>query len=490
MTVLDQIDLKIRAGHVPEARALLLALLRRKSAKRADRTKLANCLWRVGLPARGLRVLSPSLAKDGNERWAEFPDETAEYAVCLAKLGAFEESKRLLQLPEVASVRQAALYLGFCYLETWDYERAIPHLTQYVKNESLSSYHRLVGLANLAAALVYEREHVKARPILRRLLHDAHLGEYVFLLGFALETAAADQILSGRFSDAEKFLADAERRWSTVDGFDKFFLEKWRAILSLRRDGKKDELSAVREKALSIGHWETARDCDRHLAIVDKDAHKVLEVYFGTPYPALRRKLLAEFGLVNIPEHFAIRIGKGKGEPLPVRTLIERDISLSAQSRALFSLLASESYRPQRLATLFGWLFPDERFNAVSTPKRMHEAIRRLEKWLKAKRIPLFVEEIGSVYRLQASRPVDLWVSRPGDGGESWRPLLYKLHRGWGTAPFAVRDVEKTLSLPRRTVIRRLQSLVASGHLRRIGTGSRTRYQLLDKIQPYLKEVG
>lgn len=483
MNILNSIEEAIRLGNFKAAVKQLDSISRRHGFKDYPADKIANFLWRVGLPKRGIRVVLTSIGEPDVNVFKASPDIAAEYAACLIRVGAFEDAKSILEIPEVASRPRSALYMGYTFAENWEYSKAIQYFSDYIRKPHLPQYSKLVGMANLASSMIYEKEHEAVKPVLRSLLYDAQLNKNLFLLGYVLEIAAADKVLSQDQVGANKFLDEAEQRWKAVEGPDQIFLKKWRAIAKLIKKPDAKAIHAVEEvqrEASSAGIWEAVRDCERYIVVATKDVERLTHLYFGTPYAAFRERLLLDFGDVELPKRYTWKLGENAKKQLHTSVLVDpkerMQLGLSGKPLALFSTLSRDFFRPLRLGTLFNWMQPDEHYDLRTTPHRVRESIRRLQGWFGDQKYPLVVEETGAGYRLVASRAFEIELELPESVGKSWRPLIVTLSEGLGNQPFSIGEAASLTHIPRRTLIRHLQSLVMSGHLIKTGTGPLTRY--------------
>ena len=111
----------------------------------------------------------------------------------------------------------------------------------------------------------------------------------------------------------------------------------------------------------------------------------------------------------------------------------------------LLGALASDFYRPFRLASLHALLYPDQYFNPVSSPARFHQATRQLRAWLKASGLSLRLEETDGLYRLRGKGAL---VVGPAPCGMRNDTAMSRLQREFGGGPFAIADAMKRLDLP------------------------------------------
>ncbi len=402
--------------------------------------------------------------------------------MCLCQLGCLPEAHWLLAFPQIQQTPRAGLYRSFCWMREWRYQEAAEELTRWVQSATLPRYWKRVGQANLASALVYNGDFLAARALLSSLLHDLHLHQNQFLLGFVLEVAAAERVLASEPKQAAVFLREAAQRWSSVVGYDRLFLKKWEILAEVADNPSSEEalaaLDSFLEECRLSGQTETVRDCLRYRALWTKDSALATQLYFGTPRAAFRQKIRQEFGVLPLPPQVSFTLGTGSPSascdllvaPPREATVAERN------ALSLFAILASDQFSPQRPEQLFARLYPDERFVPGRTRKRLTQNIRRMNSWLLQRKIPLFAEESPQGYALRSRQTTVLHVPLPDDMSHRWQPFLQKLRHHFADEDFATADVCRVTDENRRTVIRRLQSLVALGCLEQKGTGAKVRY--------------
>jgi hypothetical protein len=265
-----KIDEWVRTGNGNRARHLLHRLSESGAFHRLPREEaapIAALARRSGLPMLGLALLTPYVRPSHRRPAEPTPREKAEYAGCLAYVGATGEALEILKTLDAASLPMVYLFRSFAHISRWEYAMAIPYLKLYVRAESLTPYQRLVGRLNLADALVQTGNTLGAGALLRDLLHRASIQRHGNLTGKALEIAAQKFIFQKRWSQAEPLLERAEWLLRDSESLDLFFVRKWKAVISLFRDHRTTRLESVRAEALQRHHWETARDCDRFRAI-------------------------------------------------------------------------------------------------------------------------------------------------------------------------------------------------------------------------------
>ena len=391
---------------------------------------------------------------------------------------------------------EALLFRVFALVARWEYAETVPLLEAYLASPRVTGYRRLVGKMNLAIAHLVESRLDTAGTLLEELLTETQGDALRRLHGIALEHAAQRALLAGQWAEAERYLDRAEAAIGDPRGLQQFFMRKWRALLELERSGAGEpslrQLDAVRAEAAERGHWETIRQCDRFQSIRVRDRSLLHRLVFGTPFEEYRRRLLIDFKEpVRLPEEFRWSPGGSVGGPevdLYAGILLKRETGTSTEGkeglesgsvahRALVAL-ASDFYRPLRVASLHFRIYPGEFFNAVSSPTRVHHALAGLREWVTRQRFPMTTALAGGGIRLRALAPCTLLVRREGVIAERGVRELTLLKASFGERLFSASEAERTLEMPLRSCVRLLGEQVSSGRLERRGQGRATRYRL------------
>lgn len=164
---LNEIDAAIRQGLIRQAASRIQELWKgAQSLSRLERLELARLARRAYLPGVAILLLRPWV-RPSSARAMETearPEETLEFASALIAVGARTEGVELLKSVDASRFPERDLFASFALFSSWDYASALPLLRRYTRHKGLSDYARLVGRANLAAALVHERSSRK-RPL-------------------------------------------------------------------------------------------------------------------------------------------------------------------------------------------------------------------------------------------------------------------------------------------------------------------------------------
>lgn len=487
--MLDEIDRLIRAGKSQSAREKLndaVAGLKAKDAPRA-----ANLAWRCHIPELGLKILGPIVRPAHAEARHATEEEKAEYAVCLIKLGATDEGLSLLDSTSVDKCGRSALYRAFAHITRWEYAKSNLLLESYLKNEP-DPYARIVGEINLVQGLLFEKQFEASDEYLLKLKEATAREEFKLARGTVLELSAVRYLFASQYEKSQAHLTEASELLAQTAGLPLFFIEKWRTILEFLRGGGKNHaiIQNLREKARTVSHWETLRECDRVESVAKSDLSLFKQVYFGTPYESYRRKLSVDYpGSYDLPSFYPWTLGTED------RTHCEIDLStgeiwckkkkvaLERLPLKLLVVLCTDFYRPFRIASLHHALHPGEYFNPVSSPARVHRAVQRLRQTFRDHKIGLGIAHTEGFYQLgseDGKRKV-IHVSKTPPLLEGVSPELFKLQRMFAHQTFSLKEAAETLGLPSRTVSRIVERAEYSGEVLRTGSGRSTRYHFLTK---------
>ncbi len=272
-------------------------------------------------------------------------------------------------------------------------------------------------------ALLFERLFRDAKEVLAQTQKEALRQNATLLLGNICQMAAELHIQLGEWEQAEKRLAEAEAIIKDPGRLSHLFIRKWRACITILKKGGVEsglkELSLVRREALKSKNGETIRDCDRLEAVVTKNRDLFLKVYFGTPFPSFRHRLLSDFGEVEIPpfyswgdSHASLKVDVLKGEVTGAK---KKGVQLNPGEpvHRLLCHLCSDFYNPFRVRVLYGWLFPGTPFHPKFSEGKVRETVQDLFEWIKTSKLPLLLQEEEGAFFLQFIGPISLLIPPP-----------------------------------------------------------------------------
>lgn len=481
-TFFEEVDELVKAGALAQAKDLL-----RKSRQRnfpADEVgKICLLARRVGMPELALRLLAPIVRPQGRVRSEATAEHFTEYGGALIHVGSTLEGMKLLEGIKAPFPPQALLYWSFGCFSRWEYGRAIPKLEEYVKRPELTPYEALVGKANLAAAMVYERTE-KAHDFVLEIIRECEEKKADRLRLNMLISLCDISSFQKNLGEARGALEKAKALLSSTTSFDALFLEKWFAILDLM-EKKPDALSSietVRKKALLMRHWETIRNLDYHLVMQTRNRALLSKLYFGTPYKILKERIVKDFGEPwDAPDHYDWQPPAAKKSAKLVDLSdhhgLEKQFSkLKAGQLAskLISVLTSDLYRPFGIGSLFGHIFPDEYYNYLSSPTRIHQLVKRSRAVVEP--LGLKISENHSLYSI-AESALRIRIPRELSLAPRMDSLLVSLQREYpAPAVFSAPEAAESLRLNYWSVVRWLKDAVANGTLEKSGAARATRY--------------
>jgi hypothetical protein len=470
----SELDIAIRQGKSLLVRKKLLQLDRSKIS-RPYRARYANLFRRSGLPEISLRLLNRIVRSPTSAVNDATPEEKTDYAASLIAIGASSEGLQLLREFPSHDHPDALLQMAIGYVTRWEYLQAIPVLLDLLRHPNCSEYQNIVGRINLASALVIENQLKEAEDLLLGL-HRELVGrpEFALVLGNTYELLAQIATAQKDHTLARTLIAEGTKLQAMHTGITSLLLEKTQAINNaldpLYRSLGIRQLQSVLSNAQKYKRWETCREAHLYLSRVLNDQASFMKVYFGTPFPNYRRRMLREFPQENaLPnEYVCLAQGAFQSYPLVFDTLSgelegsSSHLAFASLPHKLLCLLAGDFFRPYRVSKMFAELYPDEYFDPYSSPDRVHKAIIRLRQELQEQNIPLVVlrERGGEGYTLSPSGSVALRVYKESLVCSRSEMYFAKLSRTWGAerhAELTKAQIEQRLHLSTRSVSRILR---------------------------------
>ncbi len=485
------IDERIRSGQQSQAR-LTLSKISPSDLKRSDFGRFANLLSRAGLFQKGLRLLNP-FVRHSRLRDGASPEERLEYAYLLIKIGALNEARSILTQLNPAMHPDSLLYTTFALTPEWRYEETIPLLREYLTHIGAARpYQALIAKVNLAAALIFCRHDDEAAGLLSEAKTAAAGLNAGFLLGSLHELSAQLAIAQENFTAADAALNEASRLLQTAVTAEHLYVRKWRLVLEFLRSPRPAELAgelkSLRTFALAKREWEVARDLDFQLLKRLHEEETFAFLYCGSPTEVFRRRLEKSYPAFPLPaDAYA-----WSGEPRALAAADAYDVQMGVDSRGreilergqsphrLWLLLCRDFYRPQSLAQISAWLYPDELYHPVHSPLKVHQIVSRLRRQLEKARVPIHIVGFGGTLRIEFRKSCALvknWrldSEQPNRTDLEAEPALTR----FSGSQFQARDLALALDISLSSAIRRINRLVADGKLIREGIGKKTAYRV------------
>jgi tetratricopeptide (TPR) repeat protein len=500
----SEIDLKIRAGQIGEARKSI-KLLKIGSIPRSDIVTMANLARRVGMATWGLLLLRPILRSEKPIHPPANVAEKAIYAALLIKVGAVTEALALLKDHQEPNHPDVLLYSSYAYMERWEYGRVIDYLQKYLKCAQVSAYQKAIAKVNLAAALVHEEHHPEALDLLIELRAECQREKWSLLQGNCLEISAQIAIKQNKWNMTESLLDEAEKLNAEAHRYQ-LFIEKWRVIAKLIQNPKSSavfaETEQLRAKAISMGAWETHRDLDLHLGMSREDQPLLVKLYFGTPYRSYRRQIEDFFRLRGwtFPNSLLWSFAESSPE-LSLGTTNETSpqecvlniyegakngvalVKAGQNLHRLLILLSSDLYRPISIGYVFSQLYPKEFFNPLTSPSRVFHNIKRLRNMFTENKIPIHIMFDKGHSSLKPTGPVGLLLQKnsaltPLSASKlSQLAILKNLKKHFPFRSFSVGDAAQQTSLSPTTIRTILKNALLHRRVYSTGVGRATRYR-------------
>jgi tetratricopeptide (TPR) repeat protein len=484
--MIHEIEQLIRSGNLSAA-SKKLHDINFRGLSNSDSLAYSAVARRLGLAPLSLQILAPLREKDEKD-WSI--EQKIEYAASLRSAGIVPEAERILRAIDGRRHPAAAFQLVLCLITTWQYEATIPLLQDYLKNVETSSYSRLVGQINLLQALLVCECFVEAGTMITALLKELDQAQFVRLYCKTLELAAQYEIARQNWSKALERLREADIKLRAVgDPLTSLFIKKWFAVArSGEQGGVSPELLRVRDTAVSMGHWETVRDCDFYAAKMSGDFNSLIRLHFGTPFQPFRskvRKALTEG--TNLPKAFywsGQRTGS-LSDPLIFDLASGQSLDLRAKIlpghvlHRLLIALCQDFYKPVPLLTIFSKLYPEEYFNHVTSPARVHQAIKRLREWMEDMSIPIEIVNSKGHYRLKFDGPVSIVLPESQLPLEQLELQFLSLRLCMqGRTEFTSAEAAQWLGSSKSVVKRLLKWGVSAGKVEHRGQTNQSRYKL------------
>ncbi len=424
---LKAIEEWLRLGQIAKARQTLkkfnLAQL-----DRAQSIYFANVARRAGLFNMSIHALKKYVRPIGRQTFQATDSERAEYAASLIRVGAIEESLELLKEVDANKIPQASFYRSLGHFRLWQYSEAIPLLKDYILKMEVGSYPLLIGKINLAAAYVFCGQFLESDEILEELLEITRKNNFTVLLGNVLELLAQSAMGQENFPKAEKFLDQTSQFMIQQNTTNALYLKKWKTILEAQKfphalHGEK--FTELRQHAIEIKDWETARECDLREGTLTKNIKQLQKVYYGTPYQGYRDLVLEKNPWLKdeLKTHFVWATEKTAPREifeLETGAWIDNKSSLKPGfgMHRLLIHLCRDFYRPSQMGSLFRSISPGDFYDPDSAHNRLHNLIHRLRAWTEDNNLAISVIERQSHYSLNLGATVGVRVPLKLDLGQ------------------------------------------------------------------------
>lgn len=381
-----------------------------RSVPREFACKLAELAWRVSLPLAALKILHPLVYPENKFLQKANDKEKTFYCAALINLGATFEATQIANSIDSQVEPEVLLIQSFAYFKTWNYQPSVALLQKYLEHPNLSSYKKLLGKVNLAAAWICLFKLEPAQALLTEIQAECERGQYLLLLGNCFELRAQIDFFKRDFDAALPWLEKSLELLKNQDGDFSLYADKWRIISRCIQNPSVEnlqDLQKVRERARSILNWETLRECDLFESIATHNDELLKKLIHGSPFEYYRkraRQLTAK--TISTQGEYHWTLGSNTAHTKQIFNPYEKQAGAALFDKpmllALFDALTKDFYKPSNMGLLFQNIYKNEEFNPDTTPDRILKLIKRLNLWFAEHAIQLRVIIKKSEFSLAA----------------------------------------------------------------------------------------
>ncbi|MGZ5279615.1 MAG: hypothetical protein ACXWC9_06725 [Pseudobdellovibrionaceae bacterium] len=460
-----------------------LSRILKSGPSQALRPHLARIANRNQAYVLGLRILYPVIREDREKIAEASPEALNIYATSLMWIGALEESQKTLH--RIKGHTDSLLTEAFVNFAQWDYLKSIPLLTKYVNSSTISPYQKLVGQINLLAALIAIGKLNEAKEIFEPLITELNANpNYQLLTGNCLELRSQIEILENNFERALFYLDQSEKCLAEQPGRYLLYVNKWRALAKLEMNpGDTDaeaDLLKVKTEATQLKNWETIRDCDFHLARLQRDQNQIQQILLGTPYEGYHNRVQYLFGLsLNESRNLEYCPGHASLEPSRVGldlNAISENSFLKSTSWPLLQIMTKDIYKPPRMGVVFSGLYKQESFDPFTSPQRVRNSVFRFNEWAEKEKCEFRIQIENGDFQLKGPAGVSVICTQRERSIAGWQASLKVFKMQNESRSFTTNDVALALGITQRSALHLLQKALASKKIQKLGRGKNSRY--------------
>lgn len=478
--LLEKCDQAIRDGHSDQALSYL-KFISTQNTPREIIFKFSELAYRANQFLLAIKFLNPVIHPKNLGVKPASPEEKLIYATSLLHLGAIEEATVRLKELDADANPEILLHQAFAYFAEWKYTSAIPVLRRYVKAKQLPEYRRCVGQLNLAAAFVFSGQFVKAEKLLVQIRSEFKEQGHSLLLGNSLELSAHLCLLQNNFKAAANYISEAEIILTKVSGRYLFYVKKTQVFIQLL-ENKADvnslaKLNVLRNEARDLKQWETLRDCDLFEAIATHNKELIVKLLWGTPHEKYKQRVLSLTGdtIEKLPEFYWTI--SGNGEPSQEKLDFSQLLLDRPKLKLLLNALTQDFYKPLRIGDLFSRIYSEEKFDALSSPRRLFSCVHQLNAWFQQSQIDLKVKIVSGEFYLTSKNGIQLRFDVLPKVQSQFRLELKVLHNTVGSKTFTSNQAAEVLNMSKPATLKILRKALKSKSMLKVGDGKSTVYR-------------
>jgi len=514
------LEASIVSGQHQQGRAILDSVSP-KTLPRQWAYRYADLANRIHHSIYALKALHRFIAPENPHEPAATDQEKMIYGYALCILGATEEALSILNSIPSGSLPEATFLKAITNFRLWNYSQSIPLLKEYLSTPGLETYRCLVGEVNLVAAFVATEQWDQALAWLEKIQTSCQGGKYSLLLGNSFELKAQVLFFQQKYDEALAALDQARELLKDQQGLYLLFVEKWTLVCHLFQKSSPENLAALgalRSKASGLEDFETVRECELFEAIATQNEQLLRKVIMGTPSEHYRQRARQLFGKAlrplgqfewklnqppsektvrNPKENYVGTSGKNQvGKPVqnpganPVAKITGKPVIFDPYEKqnsqaalyeqphllALFEALTIDFYKPNHLGALFKAVYPTEKFNPYTSPARVMQLLKRLDRWLQSNQVPVRVEFKKSQFSLTATAPVYVIVQR-GKKMSSFEGRWSEIKNSFDGRTFTSAKISEVVGISKTSAQRLIKQALQDGRVQTVGRGRGAAYQ-------------
>lgn len=400
-------------------------------------------------------------------------EDIFEYASSIRKIGLVRQSKKLLE--RAGSGKEQELYKAYADIHEWNYASARIHLLTHLNSFSLNERETIVAYLNLASCSLFLGLFEDASKELGFLSKINQKDYFQFYLNYK-ELLGQFYLLQGDHKTATTIFAEALQLAGSQQGNTTLFIKKWQ-IITEAADGEANaqQIAGLKREIRKALHWESLRDFDYHVARFQNNIDGLKHVYFSTPFSGYRERMCKQTG-IQFEDMGAVKMERGNSTSAfdPIHTFVD-ELPPGMLVHRLMLLFLADGYRPWSIPRIFDYLFCNEIYNPISSPKKIYALTSKLQKFLDSKNLGLRLESTIYGYRLRLREDSAVLISAKMIFETRQEVLSEMLSHVVGNKPFSVADLENVVPLSKHKIYRLMNDIKDEKVIEKISGSSRYR---------------
>lgn len=446
LTMIQELEMLVDAFQLEKPRQAIKQL-DINSVPKEWRRHFARIARRCHMYNEAIRILQNSIY--GTTQPAQ--EDLFEYASSIRKIGLVRQSKKLLD--RAGEGKEQSLYKAYADIHEWNYASARTHLLEHVQNFTLTERETIVAHLNLASCSLFLGLFEEASKEIGLLSKIDQTHHFQFFLNYK-ELLGQFHLLQGDFKKAALIFEDALKTSGDQVSNTLLFLKKWKLINEAAMgEVDIDSIHSIKREIRKALHWETLRDFDYHIGRFQKNTQLLEQVYFSTPYESYRKRMREQTGLNFDAENFILSRGNPSSGFDPLKIFSDQ-LPTGMLLHRLLLLFLSDGYRPWSIPRIFDYLFCEEIYNPVTSPKKIYALTAKLQKFIEASHSGLRLESTVYGYRLRLKEDSSVVIYQQMIFENRQSLLTEVVKYAVGAQPFSVTDLENVVPLSKHKIYR------------------------------------